>query len=340
MALSPIELDYTLQELYNLDGGDAHSLTLPFSESPGTHGSWSTLSSDSFPMRTYAWQPFADTGSTLEMVRNARNCMSQSIAFVAGAMDLRLFEVQQTESKIRCSGLPIPETVIINSILDAEAAYSLRVEDATRMLCAVKLRPLPFVVKVPYSAGDEAVFIIRNKCARKACIEKLEQNLPNYLPTSILVQDFIPGKSFGISLFITNNGRPIFIACTEAPQTEHSTAHVDWPGDFVEFSSQEDLRKRYKAIIEQVGKCVSSQGYTGPLHFDVITTDEGRDFVVGAKKDSSRGLVLNAGFYFLDQSQSSAFCKLHIGSASNSLLAEEWPGVRNSDVLDHSTRKP
>ena len=88
------------------------------------------------------------------------------------------------------------------------------------MLAPLTSKPLPFVVKLPHGYGGHAVFVVRDEQQRQHCLDTLREQLPDFLPTCLLVQDLLPGKSIAVSFFVTKAGRAVFVSASEEVHNE------------------------------------------------------------------------------------------------------------------------
>jgi predicted ATP-grasp superfamily ATP-dependent carboligase len=95
-------------------------------------------------------------------------------------------------------------------------------------------------------------------------------------PCCVLVQDMIPGEAVALSLFVTRDGKAVFNAC--CPQLVD--AEGNWGGGFVDYREQEQLRKEYSTIMEQIAGYMHKLGYWGPMGADIMTSLEGQQVVI------------------------------------------------------------
>lgn len=192
------------------------------------------------------------------------------------------------------SGLPTPPTHIIESDLvalshgadtDPVNTPSANVDhvpdkncdkEVTRMMAAIEARPLPFVVKLPHGYGGHAVFVVRDEQQRQHCLDTLREQLPEFLPTCLLVQDLLPGKSIAVSFFVTKAGRAVFVSASEEVHNEAGS----WTGGLMNYAAQDALSVQYKDIINTVAAYVYKNGFYGPMGVDVMTDDYGKIHVI------------------------------------------------------------
>ncbi|EME40773.1 hypothetical protein DOTSEDRAFT_27384 [Dothistroma septosporum NZE10] len=176
------------------------------------------------------------------------------------------------------SGLPTPPTKVVAS---ASAEPSVSQDDEagiiSGMLNAVEVQPLPFVFKLPYGYGGQAVQVIKDEAMRQKCLTMLRTRLPALLPTCLLLQDVMPGNSVAISIFVTITGRAIFISASEEV---HDPKSGSWSGGIMDYSRHDVLAAQYKDIVQQASDYVFQRGFHGPMGIDVMTDDAGKQYVI------------------------------------------------------------
>lgn len=110
-----VELSSTLKELYSLDGGNSDDIALVYAfPNPAQLAA-------SLPVSyKYAYQgPRTMKLSKDTMARFCLGCMAQYYGFVAGSMDLYLFDIDQTPPELAPPGKPVP-----THRSDAERVYA------------------------------------------------------------------------------------------------------------------------------------------------------------------------------------------------------------------------
>lgn len=149
-------------------------------------------------------------------------------------------------------------------------------KETTRMLAPLVERPLPFVVKLPHGYGGHAVFVVRDESQRQHCLDALREQLPDFLPTCLLVQDLLPGKSIAVSFFVTKAGRAVFVSASEEVHNDAGS----WTGGLMDYAAQDALSAQYNEIINTVAAYVYERGYYGPMGVDVMTDADGKIYVI------------------------------------------------------------
>ncbi|KAJ5661386.1 uncharacterized protein N7484_000758 [Penicillium longicatenatum] len=183
------------------------------------------------------------------------------------------------------SGLPTPKTTIIESkSIDTEEQIDAEVE---RMIREIYDRELPFIVKVPQTVGSLGTFIIRTEAQRQSAIAVLQTEVRKMLqevtplnehlvPCSLAIQEFIPGETMGLTMFITQRGRAIFNGCCNQALDNDGL----WSGGTMSYPEQPELERRFSGIINQVAIFLHSKGYYGPAGVDIIVSEDGSQLVI------------------------------------------------------------
>lgn len=187
------------------------------------------------------------------------------------------------------SGLPTPETSVIDTSLNPNKIHNLQEldEEICRMLAPIAERALPFAVKVPQAIGGVGTFLVQTETERESAIERLRGELPQMLqdfnpqnqhlhPCCLIVQNFVPGETVGISLFVTQKGKGVFISCWKQVMSERGT----WTGGSICYTEQPKLERKYAATIDQIALFLHKRGYYGPAGADVLTDPNGAHLIV------------------------------------------------------------
>ncbi|KAF9767250.1 hypothetical protein IL306_000205 [Fusarium sp. DS 682] len=187
------------------------------------------------------------------------------------------------------SGLPTPPSVVIDTHLDSQQVLDpqLRANEVARMLSYIEQKTLPFVVKLPQALSGQGTFLIRNEADRSGSLEMLQKEVDNMLgqlndsnshlhPTSIVVQEIVPGSAIAISLFLPQNGEPIMTSCCDQFVSEDG----HWDGGHIDYSQQPRLKNEYLPIAKQIAAYMTRLGYYGPLGADIMTDWEGNHLVI------------------------------------------------------------
>ncbi len=162
--------------------------------------------------------------------------------------------------RLRSAGLSCPPFVRARSRADVSSF--------------IALHGLPVVVKTPAGAGGSQVFICRTPEAALSQFEAGSQarDIFGQLPEFLLVEQFIPGREFGVNIFV-QDGHLSVVDVWEYRRTETVC------GSPVILSGiQVDLQKfpELADILMYLGHVSEALGLTvGPAHAEVKWTDDG-----------------------------------------------------------------
>ncbi|KAF3481270.1 solid-state culture specific protein [Arthroderma uncinatum] len=186
------------------------------------------------------------------------------------------------------SGLPTPPSTVIDPLLRPDEVYDqakLSAEVA-RMILPLEKYQIPFVVKLPQSAG-KGTYIVLCEADRLRVKEMLQLWLQGMLvqikpinyhlnPCSLVLQKFITGKVVALSLFVTPKGRAVFIGCCK----QRFNKYGHWIGGSISYEDQDAMHKMYAGCMEKVGLFLQQKGYHGPAGIDILTTRSGEQYVI------------------------------------------------------------
>lgn len=194
-----------------------------------------------------------------------------------------------SKTNLAFCGLPSPPSEVINTGLQPCQLKDMHSLDAEveKMLGFVLERNIPFVIKLPLAVLGQGVFIIRAESDRQAAVEVLRSGLRTMLqqlndsnahlrPSSLVIQEFIPGESVSISLFVTRKGRAICTSCCK----QITDSAGNWGGAFISYREQDRLQQAYAGTIEALAKFVHEKGFYGPMGADVMTDRGGRQLII------------------------------------------------------------
>ncbi|THV52682.1 hypothetical protein BGAL_0072g00180 [Botrytis galanthina] len=186
------------------------------------------------------------------------------------------------------SDLPSPPSTVIDTILLPHRLQdsATKSTEATRMASTLDSYKMPFVVKLPQSAG-KGTFILWTEAQLSQLKKTLQLQLEHMLeqltdanydmhPCSLVLQDYISGKVVALSLFITRSGRPIFVGCCK--QKFNDDGH--WIGGSISYRHQNKFRERYADCMNQTAKFLHKKGYYGPCGIDILTSTSGKQYII------------------------------------------------------------
>ncbi|KAH6855382.1 hypothetical protein B0I37DRAFT_389019 [Chaetomium sp. MPI-CAGE-AT-0009] len=188
----------------------------------------------------------------------------------------------------------------------------------TRILDAVRARPIPFVFKTQQAFGGAGTWLVTsdaqkaqlladlggkkaNRNPAQANTEKTEEEkepkpgllarlLPlltpqnaHLSPTTVLLTDLIanPTSDYGLTFTVAppgGGGAHRFLGAST--QILSPSGSGAWVGSTIAYTQQESLRARFAPLVRRVAAWVAAQGYAGPVGADVLEDGEGRCFVV------------------------------------------------------------
>lgn len=187
------------------------------------------------------------------------------------------------------SGLPTPSSTVIDPLIRPEHVQddAQLKQEITRMTQVIDTRRAPFVVKLSQSFSSRGVFEVSSDDEKaqvkeilsnqlRVTLAKLNPTNHHLYPSSLVLQDYIAGTTMALSLFVTQKGRLIFIACCK--QQFNKQGH--WAGASISYANQASLHKMYAQTMEKVAQFLHCKGYHGPAGVDIITNTSGQQFIV------------------------------------------------------------
>ncbi len=187
------------------------------------------------------------------------------------------------------SEIPTPKSDVIDCNLQPDQTNdeSLLKDEVERMMKPVNERAIPFVIKLPQSLGSQGVFVVQTDSEKqeaigllnvevKRMIQQINESNKHMRPASIVLQEIVPGTAVALSLFVTIKGRSIFTGCTEQIFDNHG----HWDGGCIDYKQQDNLRKQYADIAQEMATYMHQKGYYGPLGADVMTNLNGKQLVI------------------------------------------------------------
>lgn len=187
------------------------------------------------------------------------------------------------------SGIPTPKSDVIDCNLQPDQVNDegLLKDEVERMMKPIIERPIPFVIKLPQSLGSQGVFVVQTDAEKqeaiglltvevKRMIQQINESNKHMRPASLVLQETIPGTAVALSLFVTKKGRSVFTGCTEQIFDNHG----HWDGGCIDYKQQDNLRKQYADIAQEMASYMHGKGYYGPLGADVMTDLKGKQLVI------------------------------------------------------------
>ncbi|KAK3311554.1 uncharacterized protein B0T15DRAFT_387943 [Chaetomium strumarium] len=237
--------------------------------------------------------------------------------------DLETHWVLNSKAELARSGLPTPRADIIETdgyppdpssccSLCAEAARDIShlptipaectgprgqwfEEQTTRILSAVRNRPIPFVFKTQQAFGGAGTWLVTSE-DQKADLSSLTGTTTKGLlrrllslltpanthlrPASILLTDLVPDPvgDHGLTFMVTRSGSAEFLAAAEQIITDDGSSA--WVGSTIHYGRQDALRERFAPLMARIARWVAKHGYVGPVGADVLESREGGQFFI------------------------------------------------------------
>ena len=94
-------------------------------------------------------------------------------------------------------------------------------------------------------------------------------------PATLILSDMNtnPIGNYGLTFFVTKSGECVFLALTQ--QVVNSTKA--WIGSIISYTEQESFKRRFTAIMKDIGAWLSSHGYYGPCGADILESAPSAD---------------------------------------------------------------
>lgn len=214
---------------------------------------------------------------------------SDSTSNIPHAVDPEIHYELLSKRGLALSGLPTPPSVVIDADIEPNDVHGLNQLQQTinRMLEPLDTYRIPFVVKLNQSVSAKGVYIVLSEAHRARIKEILSMQLHGMLakvnavnkhlhPSSLILQDYIPGNVVVLSMFVTPKGRAVFIACCQ----QRFDKEGYWIGGNISYPDQETLKKNFAIITDQIAQYLHQRGYYGPVGADIVISEAGQHFVV------------------------------------------------------------
>ncbi|KAK4460097.1 putative solid-state culture-specific atp-grasp domain protein [Cladorrhinum samala] len=160
--------------------------------------------------------------------------------------------------------------------------------ESAKILSVVSSRPVPFVFKNQQTWGGAGTWVVSTAEDKQALIDDLsgrdgvlwkvlsqvtEENA-HLCPAAVLLSDMVSNAvaDYGITFVVgPSSETPIFLGVSEQMIDQDSHA---WVGSTINYSKQEELKAKFRELVERTAKYVAAKGYTGPVGIDVLETAE------------------------------------------------------------------
>ncbi|PWY67134.1 solid-state culture specific protein [Aspergillus sclerotioniger CBS 115572] len=182
-------------------------------------------------------------------------------------------------------GLPTPKSRVIDPLpMETRAGRDVEIK---RMLHAVQIQALPFVVKVSIATSGRGTYVVYSESERRSTSNELRSLLEDILdkvheqneglyPASFVIQELVPGEAHGVTFFVTKKGRVVYLATCQQRFDEDGY----WHGAHVSYLLEPAFQHRYRNTLEILAKELHKKGYYGPAGADIMTDKNGKQVIV------------------------------------------------------------
>jgi hypothetical protein len=157
-------------------------------------------------------------------------------------------------------------------------------EEEQRILDAVRLKPIPFVLKNQQTFGGAGTWVVNSEedktdllevlsgkdgVLRKMLARVTEAN-HHLKPATIIISEIVkdPIGDYGITFFVTDKGEAIFLGVSEQ-MTDSNNA---WIGSTINYTRQDSLREKFDPLVKRTAAWLTEKGYYGPAGMDILET--------------------------------------------------------------------
>lgn len=160
-------------------------------------------------------------------------------------------------------------------------------------------RQVPYVLKLTQSLSAVGTLMVEKDEDRQGVIDETTEYLDNYLPrvtkdnahletTSLILSDFVPGKTMALNFFVNQDGSPVFLGACHQLATGESGRQAT----AITYADQERLEKKYRKTLEKIGKALHEKGYYGAVGADIMEDEDANLFTIDLNVRSPLSLVL------------------------------------------------
>ncbi|KAE8336536.1 hypothetical protein BDV24DRAFT_155047 [Aspergillus arachidicola] len=303
---SPVVLDYTLEDLYSLDGGKAADVVLAFAfPIPRVQAA------SSLPLsRKLTYQsPLAECPSKQDLAKRLLQSVPQRYGFVAGRMPLKgqdrlpskmpahHIDAMETyrqlipEQKPKVSFARSPADVVLQPnvrlavlspvdclthlphVTDTEEHYNLLSKRG--LVYSGLLTPVSLVIDchlLPSQVQDSSLVEAEIQRMLRTFILRTESNRQEAIT---VLRDKLRGMIQDMSL-ANQHLFPFFIGCCKQLFDDSSL----WTGGCISYPEQPQIQEEYAEIMHGLARFLHSKGYYGPAGADIMIGPNGRLLVI------------------------------------------------------------
>ena len=133
----------------------------------------------------------------------------------------------------------------------------------------------PCVVKLSHGYAGLGNFFIRSAFDDSMMREQVAQQWPDATLVINELLENIVGDT-GIQFYLRKDGSVVWLGLTQ----QQFNKSARWFGGVFSYDEQEEGRQRYEAAVLAAARCLSSHGYFGVVGIDILTNDDGQQFLV------------------------------------------------------------
>ena len=174
-------------------------------------------------------------------------------------------------------------------------------DEISRIREILQKREPPFVFKLTQCLGSAGTTLVKTKEDRdklvedatkvlKDCLLRLTKDNAHIRPTAFVVSDFLPGKTMALNFYIRKDGSPILLGICHQLSTRGGEGGRQQTA--LTWDHQEDLEKKYRDVLKEIGQVLNLEGYYGPAGADIMETEDGTQYVIDLNVRTATSLVL------------------------------------------------
>ena len=214
--------------------------------------------------------------------------------------DLKSANDQIIDNEIVCSKHETPHFLWYNGGDDCQECKDGIKGEVKRVTDLLSNAKAPYVLKLTQSLSAVGTNIVKDDKEKAALVERMEDYLSNYTPrittenahlhtTSLILSEFIKGPTHALNFHVRKDGSVIFLgACNQLATGEEgrqSTAMT--------YADQPELEKKFRKILDDIGRTLHHEGYWGPCGADVMQNpDTGVMFTIDLNVRTALSLLL------------------------------------------------
>ncbi|KAJ5339148.1 hypothetical protein N7452_005876 [Penicillium brevicompactum] len=308
LSPKPVLLDYTLRDLYSLDGGQHSDIVLAYAL-PSSR----IQVASSLPLTgKYVYQnPMAQSTSTKSLATRFLRSSPQRCGFIAGEMSLIFFEIDDDGEKpnqkgtptvsqidtteiygqlaphqrpslrfkpaLALSGLPTPKTIIIETQITPVQVHDPCAvdEEVRRMLLPLYKKGIPFVVKLPQANSSEGTLVLKSEHDRQRAGEVLKDEIRRMIHELHPKNHHLNPCSLVFQDFVEEvDGLLLAVAISGFLIPDCGL------GGCISYLEQPQLKANFTEIGNEVAEYLHDQEYFGPVGVDIIVDSNGNSFII------------------------------------------------------------